>query len=231
MLDFIPAAFFEVAGFVGVLVYLGSYAALQTGRIKGSGYTYAVLNLTAATLVLVSLLTKFNLWSAIIQISWIGISIVGITRYYLLTRSARFSQQEQDLISTWFPDLPLFDAKQLLSAGTWLDTDDKVAITTQGEEIGFLYFLAGGTADVAAGGKQVGQLRAPSVIGELTCFDGGPANATVTSIGPARYFALDTTTLNTLCRKNSELRLHLQGSLARDTHAKLTAANQKLNGS
>jgi hypothetical protein len=229
MSNLLPAAAFEVMGFLGVTLYLGSYAALQTGRIRGAGYTYALLNLLAAAFILASLTAEFNLWSAIIQISWIVISIVGMTRYYLLTSRARFSQEEQDLIAAWFPDLAPPDARQLLSAGTWVDADAGIQITTQGEEIGFLYFLSDGMADVSASGKPVGTLVAPSVIGELTCFDGGPASATVTLARKARYFAVDAQTLNQLCRKNPELRLHLQGSLARDTHAKLTAANQKLS--
>ena len=35
---------YEIAGFAGVAFYLGSYAALQFGWIKGSGYTYPILN-------------------------------------------------------------------------------------------------------------------------------------------------------------------------------------------
>jgi len=32
---------FDVAGFIGVIVYLGSYAALQLGLLNGQGYSYA----------------------------------------------------------------------------------------------------------------------------------------------------------------------------------------------
>lgn len=223
-----PSVFFEIAGFTGVLFYLGSYAALQIGLIRGAGYLYATLNLAAATLVLLSLANQFNLWSAIIQISWILISIVGVARIYYLTHRVRFSPEERELIAAWFPDLSIPDARKFLNAGNWIDTDSGAVIAEQGKEIGFLYFLTRGIADVAAGGKTVGQLAAPSVIGELTCFDGGPASATVTTAQAARFFVMDTATLARLCKASSELRLHLQSGLARDSHAKLRAANQRL---
>jgi hypothetical protein len=223
-----PLVFYEIAGFTGVLFYLGSYAALQIGLIRGAGYLYASLNLAAAALVLLSLANQFNLWSAIIQISWILISIVGVARIYYLTHRVRFSPEERAFIATWFPDLSIPDARRFLTAGNWIDTDPGAGIAEQGKDIGFLYFLTQGIADVAAGGKPVGQLVAPSVIGELTCFDGGPASATVTTAQAARLFAMDTTTLARLCKGSPDLRLHLQSGLARDTHAKLNAANQRL---
>ncbi|MEX0369308.1 MAG: hypothetical protein AB3N09_01665, partial [Tateyamaria sp.] len=72
--------YFQIAGFAGVAFYLGSYALLQLGVVRGNGYPYALMNLAGASLVLVSLVTGWNLFSAIIQISWITLSIVGIAR-------------------------------------------------------------------------------------------------------------------------------------------------------
>ena len=71
----------DVAGIAGVGFYLGSYTALQLGMLRGDGYAYAILNAAAAALVLLSLKEAFNLSSAVIQVSWIVISLVGITRH------------------------------------------------------------------------------------------------------------------------------------------------------
>ena len=62
--------YYQVAGYGGVAFYLGSYGLLQLGVLRGNSYTYAALNLLAAALVLVSLFRNWNLFSAIIQISW-----------------------------------------------------------------------------------------------------------------------------------------------------------------
>ena len=56
----------EIAGYIGVGLYLGSYVLLQFGVILGSGSLYSVLNLLAACFVLASLMSAFNMSSAII---------------------------------------------------------------------------------------------------------------------------------------------------------------------
>jgi len=70
----------ELIGFAGVLFYLGSYFLLQTGAIRSDSYAYCFANMTAASLVMISLLHDFNLASALIQIFWIAISALGVLR-------------------------------------------------------------------------------------------------------------------------------------------------------
>ncbi|MDA5094823.1 cyclic nucleotide-binding domain-containing protein [Aliiroseovarius sp. KMU-50] len=220
---------YEIAGFLGVAFYLGSYAALQLGYIQGAGYTYACLNLMAAALVLLSLVMNFNLWSAIIQISWITISIFGITRFFILSRRVRFSPEERALVELGLSEFPVLEARQLLNAGIWFDKPAGEAITTQGQEIGFLYYLADGKVQVSAGGSQIREMAAPNFIGELTCFSGGPASATLQAISPIRLFAIETGTLKELCRRNPDIRTNLEASLARDTHKKLIEVTKQLS--
>lgn len=71
---------YEMFGFIGVALYLGSYAALQIQLLDCKGIIYPLSNFLAAGCVLISLSESFNMSSAIIQISWIAISSVGITR-------------------------------------------------------------------------------------------------------------------------------------------------------
>ncbi|MEM7257476.1 MAG: hypothetical protein AAF404_08815 [Pseudomonadota bacterium] len=79
--------FFDVAGLIGVFVYVGSYTALQFGRIDGNSIQYCLCNGAAASLVLISLFHDFNLASAIIQIVWISVSLFGLYRYLQRKRS------------------------------------------------------------------------------------------------------------------------------------------------
>ena len=69
----------DFIGVIGVTLYVGSYFLLQTKIFDGNKNTYAVMNLLAPIAVLVSLTESFNLASALIQISWVTISIVGIS--------------------------------------------------------------------------------------------------------------------------------------------------------
>ena len=114
---------YQIAGLFGVAFYLGSYAALQTGILKGSGYLYTAVNGTAATFVLISLLRDFNLSSALIQISWIVLSIFGLTRLYIVKNALRFTDKERFLISKKLPGLDNDIAKKFLKSGEWIDIE------------------------------------------------------------------------------------------------------------
>ena len=65
-------------GLAGVVLYLGAYAALQLRLLSGHGTGYSMLNLFAASFVLIDLQRDFNLPSVLIQISWIAISLYGL---------------------------------------------------------------------------------------------------------------------------------------------------------
>ncbi len=67
-------------GVVGMVMYLGSYFMLQLGMLQSNSATYCIANMLAASLVMVSLVHDFNLASALIQISWIAISAIGLAR-------------------------------------------------------------------------------------------------------------------------------------------------------
>lgn len=80
---------YQIVGTIGFLTYMGSYAALQAGWLQGSGTGYTLANLLAALLVLVSLSETFNLPSALIQISWVLISLYGLARIARRGRARR----------------------------------------------------------------------------------------------------------------------------------------------
>lgn len=69
---------YQMIGVAGFVVYLASFAALQAKFLDGNGSLYAILNVLAASLVLVSLMDAFNLASALIQVSWIAIGVSGL---------------------------------------------------------------------------------------------------------------------------------------------------------
>lgn len=81
MTDFIftlPPPVFDTIGVVGFALYVINYGLLTFHRITSHSKTYFVLNLAAATLVLIGLTHSFNLASALIQMLWIAISLTAI---------------------------------------------------------------------------------------------------------------------------------------------------------
>ena len=77
-----PFEFPELAGLAGFALYMGSYALLSAGILDCRTYAYAAMNLAAAACVLVSLTESFNLASALIQSSWVAISLFGLARLW-----------------------------------------------------------------------------------------------------------------------------------------------------
>lgn len=70
----------EILGVIGAFTYLYTYAVLQWRRDYAKTVAYSFLNFLAACLVLISLFENWNLPSAIIQISWMVISLYGLRR-------------------------------------------------------------------------------------------------------------------------------------------------------
>lgn len=67
-------------GIVGVILLLIAYFALSTGRMLANSIIYQITNFLAAWLILFSLYFHWNTPSALIEMAWITISIIGIVR-------------------------------------------------------------------------------------------------------------------------------------------------------
>ena len=219
---------FQLSGLVGVAFYLGAYAALQFGLIRGNSHSYTLLNLAGAGFVLISLYTEFNMASALIQISWILISILGLSRLYLLSRRLRFSSEESAFLSAHLPDLPLISARALLNAGTWTDAAQGYRMLTEGEPVANLFYLAEGKVSVTSAGQVLAEVT-EGFLGEINVISGAPASATAEVAQPSRLFAISRHALRRLMHTDSDLRQSLESSLNRDTGRKLLAVNKRLS--
>ncbi|MEX0309108.1 MAG: cyclic nucleotide-binding domain-containing protein [Tateyamaria sp.] len=220
--------YFQIAGFAGVAFYLGSYAFLQLGVVRGNGYPYALMNLAGASLVLVSLVTGWNLFSAIIQISWITLSIVGIARVWILTQGLRFTDEEAALIAAHFPTIRKIDAKTILRSGTWQDHAVGDTLTQQDVPVDRLTYLASGGVDIEVGGQKIAEVGPGGFIGEMGCMTSAPASATVRVNKPTRAFVISSEGLRRLVKRNPDLEVHLEFAFSGNTRAKLMATNALL---
>lgn len=61
----------DAIGILGALLYLASYAAVQTRQLDGNGLRFTAANTVAALFVLIGLAQNFNMVAAIIQITWL----------------------------------------------------------------------------------------------------------------------------------------------------------------
>lgn len=81
-------SFADLVGVVGVALYLVSYFLLQIEHLRFDDYSYLVLNILAAFLIIISLISEFNLSAFLIEVVWAMISFVGVVRRWLRGRRA-----------------------------------------------------------------------------------------------------------------------------------------------
>ena len=69
-----------------------AYLLLQLNKMK-NGLLYSVVNAVGSSLVILSLLTNFNLSAFVMEGFWVLISLVGIIRYFLVRPTEAQSAQ------------------------------------------------------------------------------------------------------------------------------------------
>ena len=70
----------DFVGNLGVALMMVAYLLLQLNKLS-NGLVYSVVNAVGASLVVLSLLTNFNLSAFLMEAFWVLISIVGIVRH------------------------------------------------------------------------------------------------------------------------------------------------------
>ncbi len=71
----------QAIGLGGAVLYSVSYLLAAYDRLPSQSPLYYVSKLVAATMVLISLSQNFNLASAVIQVFFISVSLIGIRRH------------------------------------------------------------------------------------------------------------------------------------------------------
>jgi len=74
---------FDLAGFIGVLMIVVAYLLLQLDKLPSSSLSYSLLNAAGAVLIIVSLVFRFNLSAFIVEVFWLLISLFGLTRSHI----------------------------------------------------------------------------------------------------------------------------------------------------
>ena len=77
----LPIVYLEGIGVLGFALYVLAYGLLTLRMITGHSLVYFLLNLLAASCVLIGLMGSFNLASALIQLFWVAMSLIGITMH------------------------------------------------------------------------------------------------------------------------------------------------------
>jgi hypothetical protein len=83
---------FDLVGFIGVVLIIVAYLLLQLDKLPSSSPRYSLLNAAGALLIIVSLVFKFNLSAFIVEAFWFLISMLGLWRSLAATKHSKASQ-------------------------------------------------------------------------------------------------------------------------------------------
>jgi len=70
----------DIIGLVGVGCIVTAYALISAEKVTSRSFSYHMLNLSGALLIIVSLLYSWNTPSFVIEVIWIAISLYGLSR-------------------------------------------------------------------------------------------------------------------------------------------------------
>lgn len=73
-------SWFDLPGFVGVVLIVVAYLLLQLNKLPSSAPAFSLLNAIGAFLVIVSLVFDFNLSAFLMEAFWCLISLLGFFR-------------------------------------------------------------------------------------------------------------------------------------------------------
>ncbi len=221
--------FLDGVGTAGVLAYVGAYLALQLGVVKGDGYIFPSVNLAASLAVLFSLTRDFNPFSVTIEICWSVISVIGITRIYIIHRFVRLTEEEAEVARRIVPSLKKDSARRLLKLGRFTDADEGTILTEQGKSVVDVAMIMGGLCHIERNGKHIASISVGALVGELTLATGAPSTATVRCVVPSRLFLISRNVLWGFLQRNPEAMADMERSIAGDLRLKLTDTSTRLS--
>jgi hypothetical protein len=86
----------NVVGWVGMACLIGAYALVTAGRLRGPDLTFQLVNLVGGGFLMVNS-AYYGAWpSAVLNLVWVVIGVVGLTRARLLA-AAPASARPEDL--------------------------------------------------------------------------------------------------------------------------------------
>jgi hypothetical protein len=72
----------DAIGMVGTALVVMAYFLLQLEKVSSRSFAYNLMNLLGAVLLLISLCFTFNFASFVIELFWIGASLIGMWKLY-----------------------------------------------------------------------------------------------------------------------------------------------------
>ena len=83
----------DIVGMVGTGLVVLAYYLLQLEKVASTSLTYNLMNLFGAVFLLISLTVTFNLASFVIELFWIGASLIGLYKIFKHRNGKRHTEE------------------------------------------------------------------------------------------------------------------------------------------
>ena len=207
-------------------VYIAIFAAVLLSLIVRSRFACHLLIGIAGALGLVYGWWAHGALAIVIPALVLIVAGVQVSSILNADRSASFSDEEEIMAEKALPRLGRAQARRLMDQGFWMDGRAGDVLIEEGQDVGQLYYLASGAAEVHANGHLVGHIGPGQLVGEATVLGETAAIATVTLTQPSRVWCAQGDALNDYLAANPEARHALEHSFTVSLRQKLDAMNR-----
>ena len=161
------------------------------------------------------------LWETVFVL--VNIGQLLIIWYY--ERHHRFSGAEQHFADNMPPGMDRATIKRLLGFSASRDVEAGATLTSEGQGVDDLLYVAGGEVRILHGDRIVATCNPGDYVGEMSFLTGNPASATSKSVTPVRLLAFERRKLRAAIDADPALRRTLEAALSRNLAEKLVRAN------
>lgn len=154
------------------------------------------------------------------------VAIIQAASRVLAARKARFTTEEEAMLSGPLKGIPRPHARLFLDQGEWIDGEKGDTLIREKDRNRRLFYLSVGGADVLVGRQLVGTCVPGQLIGEGAILADEPPTATVRLNQPSRVWSASGEALNSFLEAHDEVRQALEHSLTLSLREKLKAANR-----
>lgn len=182
----------------------------------------AIMGIGYASLILHDPVSTF--WETLLVL----VNVVQLLRTHWRSLRARFTATEAEFVALHLPGLTRGEARAILDAGAWVKFPEGHVLSSEGQPVGHLHYIAEGHADVEVAGERVSVCSRGNFVGEMTVVTGAPATATV-SIGSATavLWRIEADRLRRILSAQDRLSREVDAAFARNYRDKLARMNRR----
>lgn len=209
-----------------LVLFVGIFVAVLGALLSRARLANHLLLGLAGSLGLAYGSINHGLFGIVVPILILIVAGVQASSVLVANKAARFTGEEEAMLSGPLTGLGRAQARRLLDQGLWMDGKAGDVLTREGEQAGQLFFLSAGSAEVHSQGHLVGRIGSGQLIGEATVLGDAPATATVTLAEPSRFWCAPGRTLNAYLAANPDARHALEHGFTISLRDKLEAMNR-----